>query len=210
MTGLLLAFWAAFALAMVSPGPSFALMLGTALRDGRAAAVRVALGMAAGEALWGLAAVFGVAALAAGRPWVETLLQIGGGAFLLWLAAGSARAALKESPGATAVPAADDGPDRGRRRRGFRAGFVLMLLNAKAGMFWVSLTSLFLGDAMTAPIGLLAVTGAVALSLGWHLALARALSAAVVIRAYARLRRGIEAALGAVLGALGLRLILTA
>jgi len=68
MLPLLLAFWAAFGLALISPGPNFAVMLSTALRQGRAAAVWVALGVAIGEAAWGFAAVFGVAALASSIP----------------------------------------------------------------------------------------------------------------------------------------------
>lgn len=44
-----LAFWAAFAVAVASPGPNFAVILRTALSDGRPRATRVALGMVLGE-----------------------------------------------------------------------------------------------------------------------------------------------------------------
>ena len=65
---LLAAFWAAFLLALVSPGPNFAVLLGTAMQKGRPAAMKVALGMAIGETVWGFGAVFGVAMLAAKNP----------------------------------------------------------------------------------------------------------------------------------------------
>ena len=61
---ILLVFWAGFGLALLSPGPNFAMLLGTAARDGRGPALRCAAGMAAGELVWGFAAVWGVAALA--------------------------------------------------------------------------------------------------------------------------------------------------
>ena len=57
-------------------------------------------------------------------------------------------------------------------------------------------------------MGVAAVAGAVVLSLAWHLTLALALSAGAVVRLYRRLQRGIEAALGFILGGLGLRLLL--
>ena len=89
----LLAFWAAFALALVSPGPNFALMLRIGLASGRPVALRTVLGIAVGEAVWGCAAVFGVAALALRYPALGTAIRWGGGAFLLWLALGALRSA---------------------------------------------------------------------------------------------------------------------
>ena len=88
-------------------------------------------------------------------------------------------------------------------------GFGLMLLNPKAGVFWVSLTSVFLTPETPASVGVIAVAGAVALSLAWHTTLAIALSADAVAVAYRRLRRGLEATLGVVLGGLGLRLLVS-
>ena len=205
MLPLLLAFWAAFALALISPGPNFAVMLSTALSQGRGAAVWVAFGVAIGEAAWGFAAVFGVAALAQQHPWIALALRLGGGLFLIRLAFLSLRAAWRGEP------APDQSIDAGgpaSPRGGIGRGVALMLLNAKAGVFWISLASLFLAPGTPAAIGVVAVAGAVVLSLGWHLTLALALSARIVVRLYRRAQRGIEAALGFILGGLGLRLLL--
>ena len=65
---LLAAFWAAFLLALVSPGPNFAVIAGTALREGRRRALGTAFGLAGGEAVWAVGAVLGVSALAARHP----------------------------------------------------------------------------------------------------------------------------------------------
>ena len=51
-----------------------------------------------------------------------------------------------------------------------------MLLNAKAGFFWVSLTGVLLGTEIALAMALLAVGVAVLLSLLWHGALALAFS----------------------------------
>jgi len=206
MLPLLLAFWAAFGLALISPGPNFAVMLSTALSQGRAAAVWVALGVAIGEAAWGFAAVFGVAALAQQHPWVALALRIGGGLFLLRLAFLSLRSAWRGDHGPGRTPEASDGA--ASLRGGIGRGLALMLLNAKAGVLWISLAGLFLAHGTPGAVGVVAVAGAVVLSLAWHLTLALALSAGAVVRLYRRLQRGIEAALGVILGGLGLRLLL--
>ena len=175
---LLAAFWAAFALALISPGPNFAVLLGTAMQKGRPAALKVAMGMAIGETVWGFGAVFGVAMLAARNPWIETALRVGGGLFLLYLAVLSIRAASKKGDGADALPAPETEAAAAASTRGsVMRGFGLMLLNPKAGVFWVSLTSVFLTPETPASIGVIAVAGAVAMSLAWHTTLAIALSA---------------------------------
>lgn len=197
---LLLAFWSAFLLALVSPGPNFALLAGTAMRQGRRRALGIAAGLALGEAIWGFGAVFGVSALAVRYPAVGLALRLGGGAFLLWMGASALWAAARPAPVGVAPAPAEAGS-------GFWRGVGLMLLNPKAGVFWVSLSSLFLGAGASRAAAAVAVLGAVLMSLVWHGALAWLLSAAAVARGLARVRRGLEAALGVVLAGFGLKLL---
>jgi threonine/homoserine/homoserine lactone efflux protein len=193
------AFWVAFALALMSPGPNFALMLRIALASGRRPALETVLGIGVGEAVWGFAAVFGVAALALRYPVLGTAIRWAGGAFLLWLAFSALRSAWRGAgeAGAAAGPAAG----------GFGTGLALMLLNPKAGFFWVSLTGVLLGPAASPATGTLAVLVAVLLSLLWHAGLAVVFSGSRAARLYARARRGIEALLGTALTALGVKLL---
>lgn len=200
-TAALIAFLMAFALALMSPGPSFALLLGTSLRGGRRAALKVAVGIGLGDLFWGVLAVIGVAALTARYPWITTAIQIGGGLFLLYLALSSLREALR--PSTAAVAATDDAA----ARRGVATGFGLTALNPKAGVFWLSLTGLLLGPHLPWTVPATAVAIATILSIGWHCLLACAFTTPAVAAAYARFKRGVEAALGAVLGALGLKLL---
>ncbi len=195
----LFAFWAAFALALISPGPNFALMLRIGLGSGRGPALRTTLGIAVGEAVWGFAALFGVAALALHYPVLGTAIRWAGGGFLLWLAFGALRSAWRGEGAGAAAPAPAGG--------GFATGLALMLLNAKAGFFWVSLTGVLLGTDLDAATACLAVGVAVALSLAWHTALALAFSGPRLVRLYARARRGIEGVLGTALAALGVKLL---
>ncbi len=203
---LLAAFWLAFLLALVSPGPNFALIAGTALREGRQRALGTALGFAGGEAVWACGAVLGVSALAAQHPFLATALRVGGGAFLLLLGLSALRSALRRGD-ATGRP--DEVPSVAPAgNTGFWRGFGLMLLNPKAGVFWVSLSGLFLGTASNATAAA-AIAGAVCLSVLWHGALAWLHSADAVARIFRRIRRGLDAAFGAVMAAIGIRLIVS-
>jgi threonine/homoserine/homoserine lactone efflux protein len=130
---------------------------------------------------------------------LATAIRWAGGAFLLWLALGCLRSAWRGG--------ADDGPTAAPAGGGFWTGLTLMLLNAKAGFFWVSLTGVFLGTDLPAATALLAVGVSVALSLGWHGLLAFAFSDRRLTGIYRRARRGIEGVFGAVLGGLGVRLL---
>ena len=130
-------------------------------------------------------------------------LRLGGGAFLLHLGILSLRAAWRGQAHMAALAA---GPER--RPTVFR-GLGLMLLNPKAGVFWVSLTGVLIGPATGTGIAALAVSGAVLISLCWHLTLALALSGAMAARLYRRVQRGLDATLGAILGGIGLKLLLT-
>ena len=196
--GVLLAFWAGFALALMSPGPNFAMLLGTAARDGRGPAVRAAAGMAVGEIAWGLAAVWGVATLAASHPWFMTALAWGGGTFLLYLAIQCWRAAWRGAP--VTVDASAGGG-------GFRRGLLVMLLNGKAGAFWAALAGVLVASGAATATLLAAILGAALMSLLWHGLLAVALSADAVTRLYRRIQRGFDAVLGTVLAGLGVRLL---
>jgi threonine/homoserine/homoserine lactone efflux protein len=196
----LLAFWGAFTLALVSPGPNFALLLRIGLASGRAPALRTALGIALGEAVWGFAALLGVAALALRYPALGSAIRWAGGAFLLWLAVAALRSAWRGNL---------EAPAHASEAGGFWTGFLLMLLNAKAGFFWVSLTGVLLGPLVATGVTILVIAVAVALSLLWHGLLALAFSGRRLHALYRRGRRTIESVLGIVLAGLGLRVLAT-
>lgn len=71
------------------------------------------------------------------------------------------------------------------RGRDFGRGLAVMLLNAKAGAFWVALAGVLVSGGASGAMVVLGVLGAAVMSLAWHGALAVALSAAVVTRVLA-------------------------
>lgn len=202
---ILLVFWAGFGLALMSPGPNFAMLLGTAARDGRGPALRCAAGMAAGELVWGFAAVWGVAALALAHPGAMAAVRWAGGTFLLFLAVQCWRAAWR---GAEVEAWTDVRPPiLLPRGRDFGRGLAVMVLNAKAAAFWVALAGVLVSGGASGATVVLGVLGAAVMSLAWHGALAVVLSAEVVTLVYRRIQRGFDAVLGTVLAGLGVRLL---
>ena len=84
---------AAFLLSIMSPGPNILAILGTSMSVGRRPGVAVALGVATGSLCWAALTAAGLSALLATYAVATTGIKIAGGAYLLWLAYKSFRAA---------------------------------------------------------------------------------------------------------------------
>lgn len=194
MTDALFAVAVSFVALTAAPGPANLALATTTMARGRRAGVRMAVGLAAGLALWGVVAASGLAVLLDLAPGLLVAIKLGGGAYLLYLAVLSARNALSRDAGA-----APGGDAAGL----FRRGLALNLLNPKAVLAWTASLSLGLGAApiwvavaLCAPLGLASYLGhAVVFSLGG------------VRAAYARARSWVEGATAAVLAAAGLSLV---
>jgi threonine/homoserine/homoserine lactone efflux protein len=198
-----LAFAAVAALIVVVPGPDMALVLRNGVADGRRAAVATALGVNAGLLVWALAAALGIAAVLHASSEAFTVLKLAGAAYLVWL---GARALLDAWRG-TAHDTAAARP--GRRASPFRQGLVSNLLNPKIALVYTTLIPQFVdrGGSEVAQTFLLAGVF-LALGLAWLTGYALLVAQAGALLRRPRVRRTVNAASGAVLTALGLRLAL--
>ncbi|VXD01608.1 Lysine transporter LysE [Pseudomonas sp. 8Z] len=91
-TSVLLSLAAVFAVALVSPGPDVALVVRTALHQGRRAGLLSALGLACGILLHGTLVLSGVALVLSRTEWLFDLIQVAGALYLGWLGIGAVRA----------------------------------------------------------------------------------------------------------------------
>jgi threonine/homoserine/homoserine lactone efflux protein len=210
-TSLILGAAGAYALAAglltMLPGPDTAVVLATALNGGRRAAARAAVGIAVGLLVWAGAASVGVAAVLRASAEVYFVFRIACIAYLLWLAFGAIRAAVRRTP--VAAPAAE-----GRRFRlpwGFRRALVTALLNPKLGVFFVVFLPQFVPEAtstllMTLMFGAIQATEA----LVWYLALGTVAAGARTVLNRPRVRRTIDGLTGAVFTFFGARLAVDA
>jgi threonine/homoserine/homoserine lactone efflux protein len=198
------AFLAVAVAVIVTPGPDTALTIRNTLVGGRGAGLGTAVGVAAGQAVWTLAASAGVAALLVASETAFAVVKYAGAAYLVYLGC----VALWKA--ATDRGASDPTPARTARRlaprTAGRQGLVSNLTNPKMAAFFTSLLPQFAGpDAGFAELlglGLLFCS----MTLVWL-----SLYAAVVARAgdvlrRPRPRRVLEAVSGAALVALGVRL----
>jgi threonine/homoserine/homoserine lactone efflux protein len=204
--GDVIAFLGVSALVITTPGPDTALTIRNTIGGRRPAGIATALGVASGQAVWTLAAAAGVAAVIVASQEAFLLLRIVGASYLILLGfrtiwrAWFGRATPQEEPRGSAVPPPI----------AFRQGLISNLANPKMVAFFTSIFPQFTPAGSPAfPVLLVMGLAFCAMTFLW-------LSAYVtlVVRAGAsfrrsRIRRGLEALLGTVLVALGVRLALT-
>ena len=194
----MIAFLAISALVIVTPGQDTALTIRNALLGGRRAALFTALGVSAGQALWALASAAGVAALLQASEPALVAIRVVGAAYLVWLGVQSLVAAWRGR--------AREGVD-GRAGLGarvaLRQGLVSNLGNPKMAVFFLSLLPQF-GSSLAALLAVgLVFSG---LTFGWLTAYGAAVARAGDFLRLSRVRRALDAAVGTVLVALGLRI----
>src|SRR5918992_3451138 len=182
-----------------TPGPDTALTIRNTLLGGRRAGIFTALGVSTGQAIWTLAASAGIAALLVASEPAFRALKLVGAAYLVWLGLQTLWSAVRRKARAEADPKRPVEP-----RRAWRQGLISNLGNPKMAAFFTSLLPQF-GDASFAAmfaLGLLFCT----LTFVWLTAYAFVVAKAGDVLRRDRVRRAIDAVMGAVLVAFGLRL----
>jgi threonine/homoserine/homoserine lactone efflux protein len=187
---LLLSYFGVSAIVIVTPGQDTALTIRNTLGGGRRDGVLTAAGVATGQVVWAVATSAGLAALlVASEPAFRALRWIGA-TYLVYLGLQALLRALRRAA-ARPLPAA--------RRRPFRQGLLSNLGNPKMAVFFSSLLPQFAHSFA----GLL-VLGLVfaGMTLAWLSVVARVGN---VLRR-PRVRRFVDAVVGVVLAAFGVRL----
>ena len=93
-TGLASIFFAFFVVA-ASPGPATLTVSAVSAASGRKSGLIFGTGLSIGLAFWGLVAATGLGAVLQASTHLLVAQKIAGGIYLLWLAFGSARSALR-------------------------------------------------------------------------------------------------------------------
>lgn len=188
-------------LGCASPGPDFVAVTSHSLQD-RRAGVLVGLGITCAVTSWASLAILGFGLLIQEMSWLYEFIRIAGAAYLVYLGIRMLLAALRKAPEDAAVARVSVGSAGAAWRRGLMVG----LTNPKTATFFATLfVTLLPADApawvYVAVVGLVAAITALWLGL-----LATFFSVQGVRGAYLRIRRPVDALMGAALVALGLRL----
>jgi threonine/homoserine/homoserine lactone efflux protein len=195
------AFFGVAALVIVTPGQDTALTIRNSLVGGRLNGLSTALGVSIGQCAWAVATSAGLAALLVASEPAFVALRLFGAAYLIVLGVQALRAAMRRGPSRIV----GDAEPRGTvaPRVGFRQGLVSNLGNPKMAVFFPSLLPQFAHS-----FGALLLLGLVfaTMTLIWLSAYAVVVSKAGDLLRRPRIRRIIDAVVGVVLVAFGVRL----
>jgi threonine/homoserine/homoserine lactone efflux protein len=203
----LLAFLGVSALVIATPGQDTALTIRNTLVVGRRGGIFTAIGVAAGQAVWALAASAGVAALLQASEPAFLALKLAGAAYLVYLGAQALRSARSPSSGPRTTLTAPMSQRRLEPGVAFRQGLISNLGNPKMAVFFTSLLPQFApeGPGSFAALLLLGLVFC-SLTLTWLTAYALVVDKAGDVLRRPSNRRLVDGVTGTVLVGLGLRL----
>ena len=191
-------------LALMSPGPDFAMVVRQTLAHGRHAGVWTALGIGAGISVhvgWGL---FGLGWIIERVPLLLEALRLAGAGFLIWMGVQALRA-QPQPPGAAQTAAAQAGT-----LRHFGIGLATNLLNPKVMLFFVALFSAIVTAqtswALRAAIG----SWIVATTVGWFCLVSGTLGLPAIRTRLQASAHWIDRGMGAVLLLIGIGMLIAA
>ena len=133
-------------LAVISPGPDFAMVSKIAISKGRRAGILCALGIGAGVTLHLIYTLLGFGILLSSQGWLVQSIKLIGAGYLIWLGLQSfwpdIQARIRPSKTDTNEPAqVDNGRALGSEHPPFMTGFICNALNPKTMLFIVALYS---------------------------------------------------------------------
>jgi threonine/homoserine/homoserine lactone efflux protein len=201
--GSYLAFLGVSLIVICTPGQDTALTIRNTLLGARRAGVATAIGVAAGQATWSVATSAGLAVILAASAPLFFAIRIAGAAYLVYLGVRSLMSAWSRRghDGVSSAPASRGLPVR----PALLQGYVSNLSNAKMVAFFISLLPPFAGPHPSFILLLALGLNFCLLTLLWLVAYAFAVDRVSSWLRIDRVRRALDAALGAVLVGLGLR-----
>lgn len=202
LPGILLAY-SVFLIGVCSPGPNVMAIIGTSMSDGRNSGVALAFGVALGSLTWGMLTALGLSALLSTYASALMFIKISGGIYLLWLSLKS----FKSAASVYDLEAKRLGEKRKSPSGYALGGYVIQMTNPKAALAWIATISLGLKPGSPMWVAVLIVFGIFILSIIFHMLYAVAFSTPLMVAAYGKARRYIQATLGIFFAFAGLRLL---
>lgn len=203
MTAAILGFAVVAGLMTLVPGIDTALVLRTAITQGRKQAFGAAAGISMGVLIWGIAAALGVSALLAASQLAFTVLTWAGAAYVVWLGV----TLLVNSWRGETVDLAEGPSAPESTWKGFTRGLLTNLLNPKIGVFYIAVLPGFLPEGVpAAPAGAVLAMVHVVEGMLWFTLLILAAHALRRWLSRRSVQRWIDRITGAVLIGFGIRL----
>jgi threonine/homoserine/homoserine lactone efflux protein len=193
------------ALLVISPGATMAVVMETAVAEGRTAALFTVLGVNIGNSTLALSSALGMSFVFTQWPWTLQFVKAAGAAYLTCL---GLRGLWRMWDGTAPRASADTSPAQSRRS-GILRGITTNLLNPPVILFYMTFLPQFIGpdDPFFARFVVLAATH-VSMSLVWLSLYAVSLGVLAERMARPVVRRALEGVTGTLLVGFGIRLLL--
>jgi len=192
----IVAFNIAFVAAFLSPGPAMLYALRATVQGGRTAGLATGAGLAVMAALWTLMALLGLGAAFQMFPWAYAVFKVCGAAYLIYIAIQTWRHANDDI-------AEVENP----KARAFLGGFLVNLANPKSVLFSAAVLVVVFPIDLSGTEKAFIFGNHLVLELIAYTVLTALMSREIVSRQYLRAKPIFDRIAAAVLGALGVRLL---
>jgi RhtB (resistance to homoserine/threonine) family protein len=196
-----------FLVAVMSPGPDFAIMVRNSVRHGRQAGIYTAAGIALANLIHIAYINIGLGALIAHSIMAFNVIKILAAVYLIWLGCTALRSKPQAQTESISLQPVEENP-RKSFRSFFLQGFLTNALNPKAAIFWLSYFSIVLNPHMPVAVLLGFVAILILTAFVWFATLSYVLAHARVREKFLRMGHWFDRATGIVLVALGLKVAL--
>ncbi|HVO03869.1 MAG TPA: LysE family transporter [Candidatus Cybelea sp.] len=200
----ILALAGAIAIGAASPGPSFVMVVRTAMAKSRADGLAAALGMGVGGVIFCSLALLGLHALFERAELLYLGFKILGGLYLIYLGFRMWRGAAQP------IAVATDVNGGSRVIRSFLLGLATQLSNPKTLVFYGSIFAALMPPHVPGWTFLVVPPVIMAIETGWYTLVALAFSLPRPRSLYLKWKAGIDRVAGTLMTALGLKLIFSA
>lgn len=194
-------------LAVVAPGPDFAVTIRQSVRYGRVVGLCTAIGIGAGISVHVLYTLLGVGALMHSTPWLLSVAKVIGGAYILYLGVSLLRSKPKTAvEGGTATP---EQMERQTLPKAFMTGFLTNATNPKATLFFLAIFTTVISASTPLKIQALYGVWMCFVNAAWFVIVALFFSSARVRLLFMRMGHWFERTMGVILILFAGRLILS-
>ncbi len=184
--------------AIAAPGPSLLYLTRTAMAHGRRAGIMAALGLAVMAAAWILAALLGLQVFFDVSPWAQIAMKTTGGAYLIYIAISTWRGANTPLDAAPQVAS----------HKHFIGGILVNLSNPKSILLASAVIVAIFPPTLSLGEKIIILLNHLAVEVIVQPALAVLLSTMVMRTRYLNAKTTLDRIAAAVMGGLGLRLLL--
>lgn len=188
----------------MSPGPSFLFVVRNSVALSRQHGIVTAMGLGTGSALFSVIALLGLHAVFIAVPFAFVALKVLGGLYLLYLAYQILRGAQQPIHAQTTDAVLDIS-----LQRIYAMAFLTQISNPKTAIFFASIFSALLPAQVPGYFFVLIPLLTFLIDICWFTVVAMLLSSASPRQVYLRCKAHIDRTMACLLGALGLKLLLS-